>query len=721
MVHSRTHVAALFLAAHAAIGCGTVGSKSMADPEPDPGGDPGTGDDMEEAPSAGSPQNRGPYNQYFGDVNGDGKVDLIQVGANKLFAFNADYEGSPILHSYFDADIARLVVGNFNGTDAKDRICTILTDNTFRCYVDSGSGGLWWGITQGSFIAADEEAIVGDYDGDGAADILVYKPSTGDVRMYTRKVSGVIGFFQPMPDFALGNLAGIGAYKKVYAGEFGQATGRADLLVLDPASGILRRFDSVTDGTGKKTFSWAYDSAAGFVRTTEELSIGRLENRTRDGFVLRDRGTGAVRLKRADWDDGRVLADVPDVDSGGLTQTGHGSLHFAKLSTWPGEPGGTVRDDFLFFDTRSGMVVRDDARWDGSHYVYLQDYAKLRGHLNEGWSGVTKDPWTVVICKFMDQTTVPQDDSYWRKMYSWDTGSVTNYYWDMSFGSRDLSGTQVYGTYTMSITTDEVKQLMSGGLWDRSTTLASCKNAATAAGLTLPASKVIYYSAYPVGPGANGSNVVADSDFHDATFVEQEMGHIYGVNDSASDDPDPGSRRHGDPWDLMSCYACKTTAGVGGAGGPAFNAGNRMMLNLLPAARTQLLTPTSARQTVTVRLAMLDRPEAGVTGDHGSAFQAIRIPISGGIPECSPGYDCNATGNYYTVELRQPRGWDAAFTQDAVFVHKVSPMIAHQSILKGGPAAGELLAGTTYDDGVIRVRVDSIDSARSVATLTITY
>lgn len=39
---------------------------------------------------------------------------------------------------------------------------------------------------------------------------------------------------------------------------------------------------------------------------------------------------------------------------------------------------------------------------------------------------------------------------------------------------------------------------------------------------------------------------------------------------------------------------------------------------------------------------------------------AVRIPIpSGAVPECVTGNTCSTTGNYYTVELRQPRGWDA--------------------------------------------------------------
>ena len=52
--------------------------------------------------------NRLPNNLYLGDINGDGSADLLQVSANKLFAFGTDYEGPPILHKYFEQNISRV-------------------------------------------------------------------------------------------------------------------------------------------------------------------------------------------------------------------------------------------------------------------------------------------------------------------------------------------------------------------------------------------------------------------------------------------------------------------------------------------------------------------------------------------------------------------------------------------------------------------------------------
>jgi hypothetical protein len=220
----------------------------------------------------GNTQLRLPNNLYFADVNGDGRADLLQVANNKLFAFNTDYNGTSILHKYFEQNVSRLVIGDFTTSGrehGKDQVCAIFTDSSFGCYAISDDGAdLWWWFSQASFIATDEQAIVGDFDGNGADDILVYKPSTGGLRMFTRASSG---FFQAMPGFSLGNLLGADrANKKLFSGEFGQTTGRSDLLLFDPTSGQVSRYDAVTDPAGYKTFWWAFTTAGGTVNSQED-------------------------------------------------------------------------------------------------------------------------------------------------------------------------------------------------------------------------------------------------------------------------------------------------------------------------------------------------------------------------------------------------------------------------------------------------------------------
>jgi hypothetical protein len=82
----------------------------------------------------GNMQVRLPHNLYFADVNGDGRADLLQVANDKLFAFNADYNGTPILHKYFDQNVSRLVIGDFTSSGrehGKDQVCAIFADNSW--------------------------------------------------------------------------------------------------------------------------------------------------------------------------------------------------------------------------------------------------------------------------------------------------------------------------------------------------------------------------------------------------------------------------------------------------------------------------------------------------------------------------------------------------------------------------------------------------------------
>lgn len=675
--------------------------------------------------------NRLPYNLYLGDINGDGSADLMQVAANKLFAFRSDYSGTPILRKYFDQTISRVVTGDFTtgGREhGKDQVCAIFTDGQLGCYAISDDGtDLWWWFSQASFIAADEQAIVGDFDGDGADDILVYKPSTGAIRAYTRMIDG---YFRLMPSFSLGNLASADRVnKKLLAGEFGQATNRSDLLLFDPASGQVSRYDSVTDASGTRTFWWAFTTATGTTSADEDLQVARVENTGRDGIVLRDRVTGSIRLKRAEYASGG-LASVSGVSRGQLpVTTDSGRLLFAKLGRYGSEPGGTIRDDALFFNYDTGTMRRVDARYDGSQYTYWWAFDKARPALNTGWSGVTNDPWTVVLCKFSDVSTLPQGTTFWRDQFTAGRGGVGDFYWDMSYGSRNIHGTRVLGPYQMTV--------KASATMSRSTAGTACRNAATAAGASVPSSKVIYYVNADTDEGAFGSNILANTAANSPTYLGHEMGHVYGLNDSADD----RGTWYGDPYDVMSamnvyCFggsaalasadnACASPSGGGvavsnTAAGPGFNAGNRIAAGLLPSGRVRLLTPGSSTQTVSVDVTALDRPEASATA--GGAVQAIRIPIpSGALSECVPGNTCNTTGNYYTVELREPRAWDRSFTGTTVFVHKVGVTNGMtQTYLKTSPVT-QFSAGSTYQDTNVTIRVNSISTARGVANVSITY
>jgi hypothetical protein len=451
--------------------------------------------------------------------------------------------------------------------------------------------------------------------------------------------------------------------------------------------------------------------------------------------VLRNRATGAIRLKQAEYSEGG-LASVTGVSQGQLILSAdNGGMYYAKTALFK-ENGGATRDDALFFDSTTGQLSKYDARWDGSRYTYWWAYTKNIPSLNAGWNGVRDDPWTVVMCKFSDSSALPQGATFWRNHFTAGTGGAGDYYWDMSYGSWDLYGTRVIGPYTLtesSTSSKAVTRQQRGQL---------CQDAATAAGANVPGSKVIFYLNVAGDDGNYGGYVVADPSLNSPTAIGHEMGHVYGLNDSADD----RGEWYGDHFDVMSamsvycfsgpallaspdtgCYSIASNdwASVSNtAAGPGLNSGNRIATGLLPSGRVRVLTPGGSRKTASLDIAVLDRPEAGASAS--GAVQAIRIPIaSGPLPECVPGNTCSTSGNYYTVEVREPRGWDRTFTRSAVYVHKVGKTNeaeggGTQTFLKTSPLT-QFLAGTTYQDSAITVHVNSLDTIRGVANVTVTY
>ncbi len=80
-----------------------------------------------------------------------------------------------------------------------------------------------------SFILPDEKIIVGDFDGNGANDFLLYRPSLGTFRMFTRTdaTQAVKQSFEAMSGFAPGGL-GNGNFVnfQLRAGQWGTIGGR---------------------------------------------------------------------------------------------------------------------------------------------------------------------------------------------------------------------------------------------------------------------------------------------------------------------------------------------------------------------------------------------------------------------------------------------------------------------------------------------------------------
>jgi hypothetical protein len=134
----------------------------------------------------------------------------------------------------------------------------------------------------------------------------------------------------------------------------------------------------------------------------------------------------------------------------------------------------------------------------------------------------------------------------------------------------------------------------------------------------------------------------------DLTFVAHETGHGYGLEHSWSANPDT---EYGDPWDIMSAMRVRgfSDPPFGGAG-PGLNAPKLHKMGWLP---NECVATLYAGQSIlgglTVRLAALERPEV-------SGVLMARVVAGNRI---------------FTVEYRQPLGWDQGIGSDMVLIHEL--------------------------------------------------
>ena len=635
-------------------------------------------------------QLRLPRNLYLADVNADGNADFLQVSENRIFASETDYDKTGILHAYLDKPIKRLITGDFGG-DSYDQVCAITIDNAFQCYGSSTDHKeLWWWFTQGNFVADQEETIVGDFNGDARADILVYDPASGGLRMYTRNVA--TSFFEPMPGFALGNLEGAQQPNLQFRSGDVSGDGRDDLIVVNSAGQVLY-YNSVFDGS-QNTFWWAWTSAGGVVGARDQVQLARIDDNRGDDLVLHNIDSGATRFHRLEFNNG--LPPQLAVPTGQIAGDANSLIYFDRLKNSLNEPGG-VRDDSLSYIIPQDVFHRADARWDGAQYTYWWAYTQLAPNNDAGWAPYQSTPWLILKCKINDRSQEPNDNTFYRQLFTtdgWD--GVVNYWRDISYGSYDLTGNVLNdGWYTMRQKYDDLLKL------DRAGKINACIGASGQN--TNDYSGVIAILNDDIDAGNQGQVLLAPGALN-VSFATHEMGHSYGwghsFDDTTRKNADwsaPGE--YFDPWDIMSAMAIHGFNNHQGVtSGPEMNAPYKTLKSFLPAQRMFTVSqPAGDIVAATYSIAAINRPEA-------NGLLMLRI-----------GTDNN---DYYTVEFRQKSGWDRGIPRDGVLVHRVQngrSILLTENGTHQDRQPGDLV---TLPNGV-RVEVNSFNARAQTASVTV--
>jgi len=333
-------------------------------------------------------------------------------------------------------------------------------------------------------------------------------------------------------------------------------------------------------------------------------------------------------------------------------------------------------------------------------------------------------PWAILLCKFKDDTTTePYSKQRFEELFTSSGAGKLNmvdFFLDMSHGVLDLSGSKVFGWFTLDKNRSEYQRSAVIG-WARQKAIDE----------KVPVSdffSVVVFMNVPtdlfaaVGFGPANDGVVVDDGRSEIgmssgmsslspSILGQEMGHVYGLNHSRAYGSDAD---YMDAWDVMSTanafmapHPTFTDRDVRGRPvfllGPGLNAANMWNRNWLD--RSRVWTAGDTEFGSTVQLRPLHRRDL-------------------------PGYLAARVGPFF-FELRVPELWDAGIGQDpVVLVHDYLNGNSYQHPSESGSwaltAPGDLFEWGDAADPLaplVRVEVSSINFGKSpdrTATLKVT-
>jgi hypothetical protein len=282
--------------------------------------------------------------------------------------------------------------------------------------------------------------------------------------------------------------------------------------------------------------------------------------------------------------------------------------------------------------------------------------------------------WLVFLCKASDNAVEPHPSSFYQELFANNQRDLLfDFFQQASGNTEDVSGTEVFGWFDMSVNTATLAMRNNSTSPNRSQTLQDCKSAGAAALLAQnkridPDKYVGLITVINVGVdvGAAGRGLIANAS-ETASFYEHEMLHVYGLvkkgnalahssimsADLSTDHTwNSGTdKTYFDCWDIMSFATCAFmfSTPTHDLSGPALQTVYRNTLGWLPANRITRVSSIDFQPT-TLTLAPVSE------ADQPGTLLAL--------------LDMQSVGTY-AVEYRVPTGFDQAAPTRAVVIREL--------------------------------------------------
>lgn len=354
-----------------------------------------------------------------------------------------------------------------------------------------------------------------------------------------------------------------------------------------------------------------------------------------------------------------------------------------------------------------------------------------------GGGNQQQTPWAVLLCKVNDdqsETPVPNFRTVCERFFTTPGAgfNAVQFFSDMSHGSVNLSGSQVFGWFTLDVTTEYAKRL---GQDIQNHVMTLAKQAARGVldqnvffGVVLIMNVTTGWAQgfYNTAGGNPGPGVWADWRRVDGRMPDgslgprspgggngtevfgQEMGHGYGLGHSRRDGSDDDYQ---DCWDIMSTdNNCSAPDPEYCARGPGLNAWNMRGRGWLDESRVWHGPGTTFSEIVELHPLHL-RDLFG--------WLAAELPPNDGV----------GGHGRYLVEFRIKEAWDAGIPRSAVFVHRyLDPAPQNDGypgrsyIMSGTQGNQDLVEGDVFasKDGASRAEVLKINENDQTATVRLT-